>query len=114
MMVVMKTYARSSETPGLPGTGPGTAVLPEEATETRTELGRSWNVVVWNDPINLMSYVVWVFQKLFGFPEHKATLHMLEVHHQGRSIVATVEREKAEFYVTRLHQYGLQATLEKV
>ena len=78
-----------------------------------TDADRPWIVLVWNDPINLMSYVTYVFQKLFGYSLQKATRHMLEVHHQGRSIVASSEREKAEFYVTRLHQYGLQATLEK-
>jgi ATP-dependent Clp protease adaptor protein ClpS len=73
---------------------------------------RPWNVVVWDDPINLMSYVVYVFQKLFGFNDSVANTKMLEVHNDGRSVVASVERERAEFYVTRLHAYGLQATLE--
>lgn len=79
----------------------------------RLSIDREWNVVVWNDPINLMSYVTYVLQKLFGYSLEHATKLMLEVHHHGRSIVATVEREKAEYYVTRLHQYGLQATLEQ-
>jgi len=70
-------------------------------------------VVVWNDPVNLMSYVVWVFRSLFGYPRDEATRLMLEVHHQGRSIVATVDREKGEYYVSRLHGFGLQATLEQ-
>jgi ATP-dependent Clp protease adaptor protein ClpS len=60
-----------------------------------------------------MSYVTFVFQKLFGYSLAVATKLMLEVHHQGRSIVATVEREKAEHYVSRLHGFGLQATLER-
>lgn len=95
------------------GVGPGVVERPDVETDTRTSPDRLWNVIVWNDPINLMSYVTYVFQKLFGFSLEVATRHMLEVHHQGRSVVATVEREKAEYYVTRLHQYGLQATLEK-
>ena len=70
--------------------------------------------MVWDDPINLMSYVVYVFQKLFGFNEATATEKMLEVHNDGRSVVASCDREKAEFYVMRLHAYGLQATLEQV
>ena len=82
-------------------------------TATESRLDRLWNVVVWNDPINLMSYVTYVLQKLFGFSVEVATRHMMEVHHQGRSIVACVEREKGEFYVSRLHEFGLQATLEK-
>jgi ATP-dependent Clp protease adaptor protein ClpS len=57
--------------------------------------------------------VTFVFQKLFGYSIELATQLMLQVHNEGRSIVASVEREKAEYYVSRLHQYGLQATLEK-
>ena len=90
-------------------------VRKKSVTETDTQVSpdRLWNVLVWNDPINLMSYVTFVFQKLFGYSLELATKLMLQVHNDGRSIVACVEREKAEFYVTRLHQYGLQATLEK-
>ena len=69
--------------------------------------------MVWNDPITLMSYVVFVFQKLFGYNREKATRLMLEVHHQGRSVVATVDREKGEYYVSRLHGFGLLATIEQ-
>ena len=74
---------------------------------------RGWNVVVWDDPVNLMSYVVFVFRRLFGFSEAKATRKMLEVHHQGKSIVATAPREKAELDCHRLHHYGLWATIEQ-
>ena len=83
-------------------------------TETTPALARPWNVIVWDDPINLMNYVTYVLQKLFGFSTEKATTKMLEVHEQGRSVVATEERERAEFHVTRLHAYGLQATMERV
>ena len=86
----------------------------QEETKTRTQTDLPWNVIVWDDPINLMSYVVYVFQKLFGFSEQEATIKMLEVHHQGQSLVVTTDRERAELYVTRLHEYGLKATLEKV
>jgi ATP-dependent Clp protease adaptor protein ClpS len=92
---------------------PGTVVRPGSESETRTQLDRLWNVIVWDDPINLMSYVTYVFQKLFGYSEQLASKLMMEVHTKGKSIVATVEREKGEYYVGRLHQYGLQATLEK-
>ena len=96
-----------------PQTGTNPARVVEPDTETRTSTDRPWNVIVWNDPITLMSYVVYVFQKLFGFNREKATQLMLEVHHQGRSIVATVDREKAEYYVGRLHGFGLLASLER-
>jgi ATP-dependent Clp protease adaptor protein ClpS len=77
------------------------------------ELDSAWNVIVHNDPVNLMSYVVKVFMKVLGFPKELAEKHMLEVHHKGRSIVWTGEREKAELYVQQLHSYLLLATLEK-
>ena len=96
-----------SQTPVLP------AAVPEVDTETETSVDRLWNVIVWDDPINLMSYVTYVFQKVFGYSENIAVQLMMEVHQEGRSVVATVEREKAEMYVGRLHRYGLQATLEK-
>lgn len=76
-------------------------------------LDRGWNVVVWNDPVNLMDYVVWVFRRLFGFPEAKATQLMLAVHHEGRAIVATEPRERAEMDVYQLHRHGLWATMEE-
>ena len=90
---------------------PDTVTLPEPVTDT--QLAHPWQVVVYDDPINLQSYVVYVFQTLFGYPREKATQLMLEVHHQGKSLVATADREKAEYYVGRLHGYGLQATMER-
>jgi ATP-dependent Clp protease adaptor protein ClpS len=81
--------------------------------ETTTELDIPWNVVVHNDPVNLMSYVTMVFQKVFGYSREKARQHMLEVHYKGRSIVWSGARERAEFYVQQLHGYLLLATLEK-
>jgi ATP-dependent Clp protease adaptor protein ClpS len=89
--------------------------MPETAVETKTEeqLATPWNVVVHNDPVNLMSYVTMVFQKVFGYSRDRATRHMLEVHHLGRSIVWTGAREQAELYVQQLHGYLLQATLER-
>jgi ATP-dependent Clp protease adaptor protein ClpS len=73
-----------------------------------------WNVVVWNDPVNLMSYVVLVFRKLFGHSSERATQLMLEVHNRGRAIVASGPREKAEFDCYRLHHHGLWATMEEL
>ncbi|MGH2772050.1 MAG: ATP-dependent Clp protease adapter ClpS [Actinomycetota bacterium] len=90
----------------LPGEG-----QPEEGSVTDPDV--PWIVVVWNDPINLMSYVVYVFQKLFGYSREKATKLMLDVHHKGRAVVSSGTREKAESDVFRLHSYGLWATLTK-
>ena len=72
-----------------------------------------WVVIVWNDPINLMSYVTYVFQKLFGYSRDKATKLMLDVHHRGRAVVSSGPREKAEMDVYRLHAHGLWATMTK-
>jgi len=99
--------------PRAAGGEPDTVTLPEPVTDTDTQLAHPWQVVVWDDPVNLQSYVVYVFQKLFGFSEQVATEKMLEVHNEGRSVVARCDREKGEFYVTRLHAYGLQASLER-
>lgn len=79
----------------------------------RAELHRPWLVVVWNDPVNLMSYVTYVFQKLFGFSRAKATRLMLDVHQKGRAVVASGPRERAELDVARLHRHGLWATMEQ-
>lgn len=87
-----------------------TTERPETSTETVPAL--PWNVVVHNDPVNLMSYVTMVFRRVFGFPRDRAEKHMLEVHQLGRSIVWTGDREKAEFYVQQLHGFLLLATLE--
>ncbi len=102
-----------SSQPHRPKIATGVEEQPDASTAAETSADRLWNVIVWNDPINLMSYVTFVFQKLFGYSMEVATRLMLEVHRQGKSIVASVEREKAEYYVGRLHQFGLQATLEK-
>ena len=72
-----------------------------------------WVVLVWNDPINLMSYVTFVFQKLFGYSKEKATALMLDVHHKGRATVSNGTREKCELDVFRLHEHGLWATMQK-
>ena len=72
-----------------------------------------WIVLVWNDPINLMQYVTFVLQKLFGYNLEKATELMLDVHHNGRAIVSEGPREKAEMDVFRLHEHGLWATMQQ-
>lgn len=85
---------------------------PRHATETQQMLADQWLVVVLDDPVNLMSYVVMVFKKVFGFDEMTARKHMLEVHEQGRSVVWAGVREQAEAYVFTLQQWHLTAVLE--
>lgn len=72
-----------------------------------------WQAVVWNDPVNLMSYVTYVLQKLFGYPESKATALMLDVHHKGKAAVSSGDRDTIEADVQRLHAAGLWATMQK-
>ena len=74
---------------------------------------RPWVTIVWNDPVNLMSYVTWVFQKLFGYSREKAEQLMLDVHHKGRAVVSSGARERMEYDATRLHGYGLWATVDQ-
>lgn len=84
----------------------------QPASSTETQLADAWRVVVYNDPVNLMSYVVMVFKKVLGFDEATARKHMLEVHEQGRSMVWAGVREQAEAYVFTLQQWHLTAVLE--
>lgn len=88
-------------------------VVDEPDTAEVSFTDRPWIVIVWNDPINLMSYVTFVFQKLFGYSLEKATELMLDVHHKGRAVVSSGPRERAEFDVYRLHEHGLWATMQK-
>ncbi|MEC8420252.1 MAG: ATP-dependent Clp protease adaptor ClpS [Verrucomicrobiota bacterium] len=84
-----------------------------EQKEVETELAQIWKVIVLNDPVNLMNYVVMVFRKVFGYGEQKAIKHMKEVHELGKSVLWTGEREQAESYVFQLQKWRLQAVLEK-
>jgi len=97
--------------PMAPTTSP---VEVEEPTfDDAVDLDRPWVVIVWNDPINLMDYVTFVFQKLFGYSLEKAQRLMLDVHEKGRASVSTGSREKAELDVFRLHEHGLWATMQQ-
>ncbi|MEI6083023.1 MAG: ATP-dependent Clp protease adapter ClpS [Verrucomicrobiota bacterium] len=91
--------------------------MPEPGTiqleKTDAALDQPWNVIVRNDPINLMSYVTLVFMRVFGYPRERAERHMLEVHNQGRSLVWSGGREQAEHYVHQLHSYQLLAYMEQ-
>ena len=91
------------------------APIPEvkEETELEEEIALPWKVIVLNDPVNLMNYVVMVFRKVFGFDEQKATKHMREVHELGKSVLWTGEREQAETYVYQLQRWPLQTVLER-
>ncbi len=88
-------------------------VVADPNLDEQLDLERPWVVIVWNDPINLMSYVTFVLQKLFGYSLEKATELMLDVHNKGRAVVAEGTREQAEMDVFRLHEHGLWATMEQ-
>jgi ATP-dependent Clp protease adaptor protein ClpS len=92
-------------------TAPLEVLDPDLGTDLDTE--RPWQVIVWDDPVNLMQYVAWVFRKLFGFSKAKANFLMLQVHNEGKAIVSTGTRDEAERDVFRLHEHGLWATMEQ-
>ena len=87
--------------------------IPETIDEQSTDVDRPWVVIVWNDPINLMSYVTFVLQKVFGYDREKANNLMLDVHHKGRAVVSSGTRERSELDVYRLHEHGLWATMQR-
>ena len=84
----------------------------EPSIDTNLDIDRPWIVLVWNDPINLMSYVTYVLQKVFGYSREKAESLMLDVHEKGRAVVSNGSKEKAELDVFRLHEHGLWATMQ--
>jgi len=119
-----RTDPRGASSPAVSSrrAAPEIGVVPPEAAPTidlesilgeDTTTDRPWLVIVWNDPINLMSYVTYVLQKLFGYSKEKATALMLDVHHKGRAVVSSGTRERAELDVYRLHEHGLWATMEQ-
>jgi len=95
------------------GTAPDTERLEEMDTDQLTISDIPWVVIVWNDPVNLMSYVSYVFQTYFGYSESKANKLMLEVHQAGKSVVAGGSREEVERDTLAMHSYGLWATFQK-
>ena len=92
-------------------------ISPTEISSPEDDLGldtdQPWIVLVWNDPVNTFAYVTFVFQKLFGYSLEKARTLMLQVHHEGKAVVAAGTREKCEADVARLHAFGLWATMQK-
>jgi ATP-dependent Clp protease adaptor protein ClpS len=96
-------------------TKPGTQTSPSIDVEEKLKeaFSRGWSVIVWNDPVNLMDYVVYVFKAVLKMNEKDASKHMWEVHQNGKSVVATETREKSELIVHRLRGFGLNATMEQ-
>jgi ATP-dependent Clp protease adaptor protein ClpS len=92
-------------------TAPAPVITPRE--ETREARAPGFLVICWNDPVNLMSYVVHVFQKVFGWDRRRAEKHMLEVHEKGRSVLVRESFEEAEAHVHQLQAYSLEATVER-
>jgi ATP-dependent Clp protease adaptor protein ClpS len=88
-------------------------VEPDLTPDEITMVSRPWVTIVWNDPVNLMSYVTYVFRTYFGYDTKLAEKLMLEVHNDGRSVVSSGSREEMERDVQAMHEYGLWATLEK-
>jgi ATP-dependent Clp protease adaptor protein ClpS len=94
-------------------TMPQPVQVDEPTDETTADPDVPWIVLVWNDPINLMSYVSFVLQKLFGFAKDHADRLMLQVHNEGRAVVANGPRETCELHVFKLHEHGLWATMQQ-
>jgi ATP-dependent Clp protease adaptor protein ClpS len=95
-----------------PASAPTRQVDPVEVEDVEADL--PWQAVVWNDPVNLMSYVTYVLQKIFGYPEPKATALMLDVHQKGKAAVSAGDKDKIEADVAKLHAAGLWATMQRV
>lgn len=87
--------------------------LDEPDVDEVTSTQPPWITIVWNDPINLMSYVTYVFRTYFGYPKAKAEKLMLDVHNKGKAVVSTGSREEMERDVEAMHSYGLWATLQR-
>jgi ATP-dependent Clp protease adaptor protein ClpS len=94
-----------------PGTREETEVVPTPGQETATD--SPWVTIVWDDPVNLMSYVTYVFQKLFGYSEPHATKLMMQVHEEGKAVVSAGSRESMEVDVSKLHAAGLWASMQQ-
>ena len=92
---------------------PVASVAEPDIADPATVPSLPWVVIVWNDPVNLMSYVTFVLRKLFGYSEAEAERLMLQVHHEGRAVVSSGPREQAENDVARLHEHGLWATMQR-
>jgi ATP-dependent Clp protease adaptor protein ClpS len=90
-----------------------TGTLERPELDELASLDSPWVTIVWNDPVNLMNYVSWVFRSYFGFSRPEAEKRMLQVHTEGRAVVATGPREEMERHALAMHEYGLWATVAK-
>lgn len=95
------------------GTKSGTAVAPDPIRAEDEAIDKPWVTVVWDDPVNLMRYVTYVFQKLFGYSEARASELMMQVHTEGKAVVSSGGRDKVEQDVRKLHAAGLWATMQR-
>ena len=111
----MKSTHRNIYAPLITASAADTEVTPSDSVEDflRTRNDKLWVTIVWDDPINLMSYVTHVFMVVFGYSRPKAHELMLKVHNEGKAIVSSGTREEMEHDVAMLHEYGLWATLQK-
>jgi ATP-dependent Clp protease adaptor protein ClpS len=100
-VLILPRFAQTETTPDI-----------DVETKVKEAFDRGWGVIVWNDPVNLMTYVTHIFQTVLKMTLQVANQHMLEVHHKGKSLVARETKEQAEFLVHRLQNYGLKATME--
>ncbi len=112
-MSARSTPSRSAAPRSLPPRAAAPVTEREAVVDETVSPDRPWKVIVWDDPVNLMSYVTYVFQKLFGYSREKAHRLMMQVHTEGSAVVSTGTREKAELDVFRLHEHGLWATMER-
>lgn len=103
----MVAFTANDATPG------GAAVAEPEVADSAAGLDRPWVTIVWDDPVNLMRYVTYVFQKIFGYSEARANELMMQVHTEGRAVVSTGGRDKVEGDVRKLHAAGLWATMQR-
>jgi ATP-dependent Clp protease adaptor protein ClpS len=104
-------YVRGMAATAVPEVRPDTGQT--EKTDSRSDREPGYLVICWNDPVNLMEYVTHVFQVVFGWQRQKAEIHMLQVHNQGKSVLARESMERAEFHVHELQKYNLHATMER-
>jgi len=89
-----------------------TEILEHHESATTPKRETAWKTTVWDDPVNTMTYVTYVFQKVLQFSAEEAEQKMLEVHQQGKSIVFSGDKERAEYFAHQLQGFGLQATIE--
>lgn len=97
----------------LSSAGAAPDVVERTRVDERVGLDVPWVTIVWNDPVNLMSYVTHVFRTYFGYAKREAERLMMQVHHEGRAVVATGTREEMERHTEAMHEYGLWATVAK-